>query len=68
MAAVKCYVRKARFFPLVLNRRGEARALCGFQHHKGGNRFCLSFSDPITVGLRITRHRMGSRCRLVNRL
>ena len=35
-----------------LNRTREARALCGFQHHKGENLFCFLFSDPIIVGLR----------------
>ena len=31
--------------------RREARALCGFQHHKGENLFCFLFSDPIILGL-----------------
>ena len=42
---------KNTFFSLLLNRTREARALCGFQHHKGENLFCFLFSDPIIVGL-----------------
>ena len=42
---------KSTFSWLLLNRKGEARALCGFQHHKGETLFCFLFSDPITVGL-----------------
>ena len=33
------------------NRTRQARALCGFQHHKGENLACFLFSDPISVGL-----------------
>ena len=51
-AAVKCYVRKARFSRFfLLNRTREARALCGFQHHKRDNLFCILFSGTIIVGL-----------------
>ena len=49
-AAARFYVRKASCFSL-LNRTREARALCGFQYHKGENPFCFLFSDPIIVGL-----------------
>ena len=45
MATVKSCVRKARFFRCpgrLWNRTREARALCGFQHHKGENLFCFS--------------------------
>ena len=38
-------------FSLLLNRTREARALCGFQHHKGENLFCFLFSGTISVGL-----------------
>ena len=41
---------KSMFFSLLLNRTREAKALCGFQHHKGENLFCFMFSDPIIVG------------------
>ena len=54
VAAVKCCVRKSRFFRCpgrLWNRTREDRALCGFQHHKGENLFCFLFSDPIVVGL-----------------
>ena len=44
---------KSTFFPLLLNRTREARALCGFQHHEGENRFCFLFSDPISSTSRI---------------
>ena len=57
VAAVKCCVRKARFFRCpgrLWNRTREARALCGFQHHKGENLCYFLFSDPINVGLRPT--------------
>ena len=50
-AAVKCYVRK-HVLSLLLNRTREARALCGFRHHKGENLFCSLFSDTIIVGLK----------------
>ena len=55
MAAVKCSVRKARFFRCpgrLLNRTRAARALRGFQHHKGEHLLCFLFSDPMYVGLR----------------
>ena len=42
---------KITFFRLLLNRTREARALCGFQHHKGENLFCFLFSATIIVGL-----------------
>ena len=54
MAGVKCCVLKTRFFGCpgrLWNRTREARALCGFQHHKGENLFYLLFYDPIIVGL-----------------
>ena len=54
-AAVKCCARKARFFRCpgrLWDRTREARALCGFQNHKGENLFRFLFSDPIVVGLR----------------
>ena len=54
VAAVKCCVRKTRFFRCpgrLLNRTREARALCGFQHHKGEKLLCFLFSDPTIVGL-----------------
>ena len=56
---------KSTFFSLfghlLWNGTKEARALCGFQqHHKGGNLFCLLFSDPIIVGL-IYGKRPGNR-------
>ena len=53
-AAVKCYVRKARFFRCpdrLWNRTREARTLLRIQHHKEENMFCILFSDPIIVGL-----------------
>ena len=56
MAATKCCVRKTHFYRStgrLWNRAIEARALCGFQHHKGEN-LCFLFSDPILVGLRPT--------------
>ena len=45
---------KSTFLPCpgwLRNRTREARALCGFQHHKGENLFCFLFSNPIIVGL-----------------
>ena len=41
---------KSTFFPLMLNRTREARALCGFQRHKGITCFVL-FSGTTIVGL-----------------
>ena len=54
VSAVKCCVRKARFFYCpgrFWNRTREAKALCRFQHHKGKILFCFLFSDLI-IGLR----------------
>ena len=51
MAAVKCCVRKARFFAVRAGTKREARALFGFQPHKGENLFCFLFPDPVNVGL-----------------
>ena len=54
VAAVKCRVRKARFYRCpgrLWNRTRGARALCGFQHRKGENPFCFMFCDPTIVGL-----------------
>ena len=45
MAAVKCCVRKSRFFAV------QQQAWCGFQHHQGEYLFCFLFSDPIIAGL-----------------
>ena len=58
VAAVKCCVRKARFYRCpggLWSRTREARALCGLQHHKGENLFSCLFTDPIFVGLRLPR-------------
>ena len=55
MVAVKCCVRKSTNLSLsrqAVNRTREARALCGFQHHKGDILSSFLFSDPIMVGLR----------------
>ena len=43
---------KSTFFPLLLNRTREARALCGFQHRD--NLICFLLSGRIIVGLRPT--------------
>ena len=42
---------KSTFFSLSGNRTSEARAMCGFQYHKGENLFCFLFSDSVIVGL-----------------
>ena len=45
-AAVKYYVRaQSTFSPLLLNRTREARALCGFQNHKGVSCFVFCFLE-----------------------
>ena len=49
VAAVKCCVRKARFFRCpgrLWNKTREARALCGFQHHKGEKKIVFCFPIP----------------------
>ena len=54
VAAVKCCVRKARFFRCpgrLWSTTREARALCALQHHKGEKQFGFLFFDPIIVGL-----------------
>ena len=46
-AAVKCYVRKARFFSLLLNRTKEARECCvGLNTTKGKTCFVSCFPIP----------------------
>ena len=54
VATVKCSVRKTRFVRCpgrLWNITQDARALCGFQLHKGENVLCVLFSEPIIVGL-----------------
>ena len=50
VAAVSVVCEK-HVFSLLWNRTREARALCGFQHHKGEKLFCFLFSGTIIVGL-----------------
>ena len=52
---------KDTFFSLLLNRTREARALCGFEHHKRESLFCFLFSDPIIVGLNVGLKENGRR-------
>ena len=50
-AAVNFYARKARFLPLLFNRRRETRGLCGFQYHKEiRNLFSFLCSGTIIFG------------------
>ena len=53
-------MRKARYFDTVKTRR-EARALCGFEHHKGENVFRFMFSDALSAGLMRSENRKHNR-------